>query len=685
MTLFDITKKNIKNNFKNYFLYFCSMVFGILMFYIFISTQSNKDVLKAVSTKVGFILNFGGITTAIFCAVFIWYSNSFFIRRRKKEVALYSLLGVRKRKIGRMLFYENMTMGGIALFVGILLGSLFSKLFAMILLRLMGSNVNVSFSISFIAVIKSILVFGLIFLIISIHSYFIIYRFKLIELFKAENKSEKEPKQSVILSILGFCLLIFGYYYSANIDYIKDFFKYAFIVITTVTIGTFLFFRFFLIFLIKMLKSNRKKYYKGVNLITTSNLLYKIKSNAVMLSIVSLLCATTLTFAGTFYGLYYNVYEQVRGYNPFDYTYTVSKEIDNNKVSKALEEYKEKNSTKMDLYMPYINLFTKSNVKIYNSKIYKTSIISINDLKKINDLFVLNKLSSLKKDEVIVLANPNVYEYRKETMLKLSNIDYLLDNKEYKLKVKSIEKKLLFSDDFYPYNLVVSDELFNEIKSRIKENKLLEYESLKADIEKEIRSWNLEQGEDDDEKNIKSLIEEEYKEAKNNLGYNIKRIINIKNETSSKDLTIKLNDITNHKIKSFYYPYSSMVEDIGMTLFVFGFLGIIVLVSTGSIIYFKLLTKANDDKNTFIILSKIGVSKKDRRKIIKKEIRFLFLIPLLVGILHCGFALNALSLLIKMNLFMPTFITIVAYCIVYSLYYLITLYSYEKIIYNDLL
>lgn len=681
MNLFDITKKNIKNNFKNYFLYFCSMIFGILMFYIFTSTQTNKDVLKAVSTKIGFILSFGSATTAIFCAVFIWYSNSFFIRGRKKEIALYSLLGVKKRKIGKMLFYENMTMGGVALFVGVFLGSLFSKLFAMILLRLMGSNVNVSFSISLEAVLKTIVVFGLIFLVISIHSYFIIYRFRLIELFKANNKAEKEPKQSIILSLLGFSLLIFGYYYSANIDYIKYFLNYVVIVMGSVIIGTFLFFRFFLMLLIKISKSNKKKYYKGINIITTSNLLYKIKSNAVMLSIVSLLCATTLTFAGTFYGLYYNVYEQARAYNMFDYTYTVSEDIENEKVTDALEEFKEKHPIKLDTYIPYINLFTKPNVELSNQNIYKISLTSINDLNKIDDLFVLNKLQSLEKNEVIVLVNPHIYEYKKDAISNLNNIDYFMDNKKYELKVKSIEKKFLFADTFYPYTLVVNDDLFKEIKENIKDKNTLVYSNLKEDIEKRVQNWNLK---DDEKENIKALVEKEYKSVKNDLGYNVKRIIDIKNERNSKELTKKLNDITNKKIESFYYPYSRLIEDIGMTLFVFGFLAIIVLVSTGSIIYFKLLTKANDDKNTFVILSKIGVSKKDRKRIIKKEIRFLFLIPLLVGILHCGFALNALSLIINTNLFMPTLITVISYCIIYSLYYLLTIYSYEKIIYNDL-
>lgn len=681
MNLFDITKKNIKNNFKNYFLYFCSMIFGILMFYIFTSTQTNKDVLKAVSTKIGFILSFGSATTAIFCAVFIWYSNSFFIRGRKKEIALYSLLGVKKRKIGKMLFYENMTMGGVALFVGVFLGSLFSKLFAMILLRLMGSNVNVSFSISLEAVLKTIVVFGLIFLVISIHSYFIIYRFRLIELFKANNKAEKEPKQSIILSLLGFSLLIFGYYYSANIDYIKYFLNYVVIVMGSVIIGTFLFFRFFLMLLIKISKSNKTKYYKGINIITTSNLLYKIKSNAVMLSIVSLLCATTLTFAGTFYGLYYNVYEQARAYNMFDYTYTVSEDIENEKVTDALEEFKEKHPIKLDTYIPYINLFTKPNVELSNQNIYKISLTSINDLNKIDDLFVLNKLQSLEKNEVIVLVNPHIYEYKKDAISNLNNIDYFMDNKKYELKVKSVEKKFLFADTFYPYTLVVNDDLFKEIKENIKDKNTLVYSKLKEDIEKRVQNWNLK---DDEKENIKALVEKEYKSVKNDLGYNVKRIIDIKNERNSKELTKKLNDITNKKIESFYYPYSRLIEDIGMTLFVFGFLAIIVLVSTGSIIYFKLLTKANDDKNTFVILSKIGVSKKDRKRIIKKEIRFLFLIPLLVGILHCGFALNALSLIINTNLFMPTLITVISYCIIYSLYYLLTIYSYEKIIYNDL-
>lgn len=256
-----------------------------------------------------------------------------------------------------------------------------------------------------------------------------------------------------------------------------------------------------------------------------------------------------------------------------------------------------------------------------------------------------------------------------------------MDNKKYELKVKSVEKKFLFADTFYPYTLVVNDDLFKEIKENIKDKNTLVYSNLKEDIEKRVQNWNLK---DDEKENIKALVEKEYKSVKNDLGYNVKRIIDIKNERNSKELTKKLNDITNKKIESFYYPYSRLIEDIGMTLFVFGFLAIIVLVSTGSIIYFKLLTKANDDKNTFVILSKIGVSKKDRKRIIKKEIRFLFLIPLLVGILHCGFALNALSLIINTNLFMPTLITVISYCIIYSLYYLLTIYSYEKIIYNDL-
>jgi len=189
------------------------MIFSIMIYFTFTSIKYNTQVQEVVGLSKAFstVFKAASIVIAIFVTIFIWYSNSFFIRKRKKEVALYSLLGIRKKQIARMLFYENIVMGTVALAAGILMGSLFSKLFIMILIRLMGFSANIIFMIPLKAVINTTVVFIILFLITSIHGYSLIYRFKLIDLFKAENQGEGEAKTSVFRSIVSVLLIGGGY------------------------------------------------------------------------------------------------------------------------------------------------------------------------------------------------------------------------------------------------------------------------------------------------------------------------------------------------------------------------------------------------------------------------------------------------------------------------------------------
>jgi putative ABC transport system permease protein len=184
-----------------------------MIYFTFTSIKYNTQVQEVVGLSKAFstVFKAASIVIAIFVTIFIWYSNSFFIRKRKKEVALYSLLGIRKKQIARMLFYENIVMGTVALAAGILMGSLFSKLFIMILIRLMGFSANIIFMIPLKAVINTTVVFIILFLITSIHGYSLIYRFKLIDLFKAENQGEGEAKTSVFRSIVSVLLIGGGY------------------------------------------------------------------------------------------------------------------------------------------------------------------------------------------------------------------------------------------------------------------------------------------------------------------------------------------------------------------------------------------------------------------------------------------------------------------------------------------
>ncbi|MDT3959815.1 FtsX-like permease family protein, partial [Staphylococcus kloosii] len=214
MTLFRIAIKNIKENFNSYLIYFISMIFSMIIYYTFVSLQYNEKIKENIklSDTMDFMFMGTSIILILFVSIFIIYSNTFFIRRRKKEVGIYSILGLRKKTIARMLFYENILMGIISLIIGIFLGTLLSKFFSLILMKLMGTSISIDFSISYEAIVQTTIVFIIIILFTSIQCYKVIYRFKLIELLYAEKKGEEIPRVSLLSAIIGFSLLIVSYY-----------------------------------------------------------------------------------------------------------------------------------------------------------------------------------------------------------------------------------------------------------------------------------------------------------------------------------------------------------------------------------------------------------------------------------------------------------------------------------------
>lgn len=340
MDLFDIAFRNIKRNFYNYFLYFASMVFSIMIYFTFTSIQYNTQVHKVVGASINFstVFRAAAIVIAIFVAIFIWYSNSFFIKKRKKEIALYSLLGIRKRQIGTMLVYENIFMGIAALLAGIIMGSLLSKLFIMLLIRLMGFSANISFMIPSKAIVNTVVVFFILFLITSIHGYRLIYRFKLIELFKAESQGEKEPKTSVFRSLLSVLFIGGGYFiYTKSLS---SFGIFAILITLILTIiGTFMLFSSLTLLVIKLSKKNERTYYRGINMIGSSQLLYRIKGSARTLATIAILSAATLTAVEISSSFYYDLSVDLQKNYGFTYAYASNDKSLDEKVENVILKY----------------------------------------------------------------------------------------------------------------------------------------------------------------------------------------------------------------------------------------------------------------------------------------------------------------------------------------------------------
>lgn len=647
LSLFNIAFKNIKKNFYNYFLYFISMAFSIMIYFTFSSIQYNKQVIELAdaSLKVGTAFKAASIIIAIFAAMFIIYSNSFFTKKRKKEVALYCMLGVKKKEVARMLFYENILMGALALATGILLGSLFSKLFLMILVKLMSFDVTVKFAISFKAILNTSIVFLGLFIIAALHGYTIIYRFQLIELFKSEKVGQKKPKASFIFAILSVILIGTGYYMSYVFNY-TNLTKLLIILVVTV-IGTYFFFSSFVVFIVKLSKMNKSKYFKGLNMIAASNLLYRIKSNGRTLATIAVLSATTITALGTCTCIYYDQVTHIKEDAPFSFAYLSKDETLNKNIENILNSSSD-NKIKTSIEADFIKVAAKEPnlMKTLNKgddyEEGNSFIISESTYKKIAQVEGIKDTMTFNENEVVIFMS--MFSDKFMTNPIGMPMYFKSNNTEVTVKIKNFQDHLLTNASYSAElpmqdTIVVKDDLFNKLSNE-------------------------------------------------NTSYKIK-FININNQRNSKEVSNKISntlinstlyDKDNIYFSSYYDHYTTTMSSMGLIIFLAAFIGLVFLLCTGSIIFFKQLSEASDDKDKYEILRKIGVTNSEIRTSVSKQILFVFSLPLIIAITHSMFALSILQPILRESLILPILVTAGVYTLIYFVYYILTVAYYCKIV-----
>ncbi|MEC0368752.1 ABC transporter permease [Paenibacillus chibensis] len=642
MTLFSIARKNIRKNFTNYFLYFASMIFSIVIYFTFVSLKYDNTIQAASdgSPKISSAFSAAAVVLIIFVAIFIWYSNSFFTRKRKKEVGLYSLLGVRKKQIGRMLFYENFLMGIVALIVGIALGSVLSRFFVLILMKVMGYEAMTDFSISMAAIINTFVVFMIITLITSLQGYRLIYRFKLIELFHADQQREKEPKASWLTAILSLLLVGVGYWLALqNLATSKawqmlGFMMTPLVILITVILGTYLLFNTLTVTLLKLSRKNKRSFWKGLNIITTSQLLYRMKGNARTLTIIAVLSATTLTAVGTAYSMYYSNRSSVSQFNPNSIMFL---DVDGSTSAKAEKAIQSAQGHRMEYHesVPLLEVDADASglEQGGRSEEQTFTVLSNRDFNQLAKLQGRNEALELQANEAAALDPMFIQGMSPEyvgTAITLSGAD-----KGEKLDFTELKKYSVLNQGTVYSTIVISDEMFAKLKPH-----------------------------------AKTMTVEAY---------------GITHQDKAKQLTKDLESILPEKagFSSFYGDYARGMESSGLMIFMGGFLGLVFLAATGSIIYFKQLTEANSDKARYAILRKIGVKKKEIRKTVAKQVLFVFALPLVAGIVHCAVALSALSRLMQANLVIPVIICMGVYTCIYLIYYFMTVRAYSSIVMNE--
>ncbi|MBF2676288.1 ABC transporter permease [Listeria marthii] len=653
--LFKVALTNMRKNFNQYIVYFVSLIVCVLVFFTFVSLSYNpliETVFKRWELFGPAMFSSASIMLILFIFFFIFYSNSFFLKRRKREIGLYSLLGLRKSQVVLVLFFENAMLYMLATLFGVLIGIFSSKLFAMILFWIVGLAIDAEFIISFKAILDTMLVFFSIMLFTSIYAIFIVLRYNLSQLFKNDEKEEKVAKGSFLFMLIGLALIIFGYYLAtSNIEespiWLKyDFFDLILVIIGAVILGTWLMVRFGTPYLIRKLYNNKHFFYKGTNIIGVTSLRFRLKKNAGTIAMIAVLSATTLTIIGSMSSFYVRTINDISAENPSSYqVLDISAKEEAEIIQTIHDDQDHKLKSLMEAEMVSAVLEYKDIPKyrmrmdnMIHTVVSESEYIRIGERQRAD----FERPKKLAYGDAILLGK-NTYYARPEIKDKWLTRKMVVQSNEPSaknmppIKVIDFREYSIFNTGISYETLVVSDDYYDELE------RLFQPESVEMfDITNPNHSESL-------DKKVQTIVD-----GKPSL--------------------------FSENVSSYYTNYHLISTLVGSLLFIGIFIGIVFFLATGSIIYFKLVTDAVSEKAKFDILFKLGVTEKEVRKIISKQVWPIFVIPLFFGIAHSMAALWGISINLMDNIKYPVLIGTGIYIVCYTAYYFLCIDSFTKIV-----
>ena len=648
---------NLVKNKRFILPYILSTIFTIASFYILtsLSLGKNLDKLPQGISATKQVLGFGVIVIAIFSAIFLFYTYSFLIKRRVREFGLYSVLGMTKKQIARILILETIFIAVITLVFGLAFGLLFDKLMLLVLLKLFTAGVSFGFVITPIAVFLTILLFGGIFFLLLIYTVVKISRLKIVALLKEENNGEREPKARLILALLGLGLTGYGYYLAQTIQNPIKAITMFFIAVLAVIFGTYLIFMAVSITVLKLMKNNKTFYYKPKNFISVSGLLYRMKRNAVGLANICILSTMVLVTMGTTSALYAGSEEAYNTRFPRDiivngYRSTEGKltEIEKN-VKKAVQD----------------------------------AGVEAKDLVSYNMLNVIGRLNGTEINYESEFTG-SLDKIKSIVVLELK--DYNKVSKEQ--KTLNTGETLLFIDKKGKYE--ANEITVQGVNLKIKE-KLTDFPgALGTAAANVIDTYYVVVKDNADVKKIESALKkklnmsDEEGEVYNYVGFNIsdktkeaKVIENFKKLEKEGNINIEGKAENETNFKGFYASF----------LFIGVFISMIFVVSQVVIMYYKQISEGYEDKGKFGIMRKVGLTDRQIKQSIRSQVLMIFFAPLAVATLHTVVAYPFIEKILKLflatdnNVFLIALaVTIAVFAVFYLIVYLITSRIYYRII-----
>ena len=668
-----LAKDGIMKNRKLYFPYILTCICMIMMFYIiyYLGFSADFTTVRGGDMLQSFLM-LGVFVIAIFSLIFLYYTNSFLIRRRQKEFGLYNILGMGKRNLVKILVWENILTAAVSIVSGLLLGIVFSKLAELAAIRILGGKTGFAIRVEPQPIIVTAVLFLGIFLLIMLRMIFYIFRLRPVEMLKSENVGEKPPKANWILALIGAALLAGAYYLAVAVIDPMSAMVMFFVAVIMVIIATYLLFISGSVALCKLLQKNKKYYYKTKHFVSLSSMVYRMKRNGAGLASICILSTMVLVTLSSTVCMYAQTEDGIQKRYPHDITMELTsddysetepyKEI----VSDVLSEYGEKAENVEEFHLYSAAGFQyRDEFRLSMGGYSETGTGEVESIRSVYmiDLEDYNRLTGenrkMEDDEILLYPFKTDYDYDALSIAGCGTWDVeLLDRQPFPVGTAQ-------TDVMGSFFIVVKDlsviQQIEEYRNSLAE----EDDSLFLAYIEESYGFDLPC---DDEKQI---------EIYNTI---LERIGAL---TSQEDGV----DYPHYYIDSKAGGRIDYIAINGGLFFLGILLGAVFLFGTVLIMYYKQISEGYEDQDRFNILMKVGMTRKEVKQSINSQVLTVFFLPLITAGIHLAFAYPLISkILLLMSateeklLIMVTIACYLVFALFYVVVYAVTSKEYYTIV-----
>lgn len=641
MSLNHIIIRNLRKNLKNYYLYVFALIFSVALYFSFVTLQYDSSLTEVEnSVKGAAAIGTSSVLLIAIVAIFLLYANTIFIKRRSKEIGLFQLIGLTKGKIFRILSVENFILYFGSMIIGVLIGFLGSKLILMILFKIIGVDAITKLVFSPMALVQTIIVFVALYMLIMLMNYTFIRAQSILSLFRVSSTSEQRQSQmstgQVIVGVLGIILIVFGYVLSAKLFSgaaldMQQLMVTMLVILFSVILGTYLFYKGSVSFLFNLIRKRKQGYLSIHEVLSLSSIMFRMKSNALLLTIITTVSALAIGMLSLTYISYYSAEAQARESVPEDFSFARANvknrfvaELDQREIA-----YEVKHRQPIFIEIDGKDIMNESQGKEF---LY-SSVVSD---QMVDDL-------DLTPGEVVFMGYGNVVRQlipiQEKGSIVLHGMKHSIDQELIGTSKQGVLP--MYYTKGTPVAVVdesVYQELQQDLNPKLQEEDKADYYGVQI-----VSS---------------AQAEEAY--------------------TIYKELDLHVPNFAQIEIRD------SQRTNMGLIMFIVGFLGLTFLITSGCILYFKQMNESEEEKPNYTILRKLGFTQADLLRGIQLKQLFNFGIPLVIGLSHSYFAVKSGWFFFGTELVTPMVIVMIVYTMLYSMFGLLSVLYYKRVIRESL-